>query len=42
MNQPASNPQALIQAAKVQTAANRYGFLRRQADARLVQTIAKS
>jgi hypothetical protein len=36
------NPQALSEAAKAQTAANRYGLLRRQANAKLVQSIARS
>lgn len=42
MTTPTSNAQALLQRAQLQTQANRYGFLRRQADVRLVQTIAKS
>lgn len=42
MTTPTSNVQALLQRAQLQTQANRYAFLRRQADARLVQTIAKS
>ena len=42
MNTPPPNAQALIQRAQLQTQANRYGFLRRQADAKLVQTIAKT
>lgn len=42
MTTPAPNPQALIQRAQLQTQANRYQFLRKQADNKLVQTIAKS
>ena len=38
----AANPQALIAAAKQQTAANRYALLRKAADARLVQRVVKS
>lgn len=34
--------QALLQRAQQQTQANRYQFLRKQADNKLVQTIAKS
>jgi hypothetical protein len=42
MTTPTPNAQALLQRAQLQTLASRYAFLRRQADARLVQTIAKS
>lgn len=34
------NPQALIQRAQLQTQANRYAFLRKAADARLITQIA--
>lgn len=36
------NPQALLQAAKVQTAANRYALLVRSANAKLVEKIRTS
>jgi hypothetical protein len=36
------NPQALSEAAKAQTAANRYGLLRKSADARLLNQIKQS
>lgn len=39
-NAPAA--QSLLQRAQLQTQANRYSFLRRQADNRLVQKIANS
>ena len=40
MTQPAlTNAQALLQRAQQQTQANRYAFLRKQSDLRLVQQI---
>ena len=42
MTIPPPNPQALIQRAQVQTQANRYAFLRKAADNKLVAQIAKS
>ena len=42
MTTPPPNPQALIAAAKQQTAANRYALLRKAADTRLVQKVVKS
>lgn len=42
MTTPPPNPQALIQAAKQQTAANRYALIRRTLDSRLVAKIAKA
>ena len=42
MTTNAPNAQALLQRAQLQTQANRYAFLRKQADNKLVQTIAKS
>lgn len=42
MTTPTPNAQALIQRAQVQTQANRYAFLRKAADNKLVQQIAKS
>lgn len=42
MTTTAPNAQALLQRAQLQTQANRYAFLRKQADNKLVQTIANS
>lgn len=42
MTTPTPNPQALIRRAQLQTQANRYAFLRKQLDNRLVAQIAKS
>ena len=42
MTTNAPNAQVLLQRAQLQTQANRYAFLRKQADNKLVQTIAKS
>jgi hypothetical protein len=42
MTTPPTTPQALIQRAQLQTQANRYAFLRKQLDNRLVAQIAKS
>ena len=41
MTTPVPNAQALIQRAQLQTQANRYQLLRKQADNKLVQKIAK-
>lgn len=40
MTTPTPNAQALIQRAQLQTQANRYQFLRRVADAKLITQIA--
>lgn len=42
MTTPTTTAQALLQRAQLQTQANRYAFLRRQADNKLVQKIANS
>ena len=42
MTTPTPTAEALTQRALLQTQANRYAFLRKQADNKLVQTIAKS
>ena len=42
MTTPTPNLQALLQRAQLQTQANRYQFLRKQADNKLVTKIANS
>jgi hypothetical protein len=42
MTTPPPNPQALIAAAKQQTAANRYALIRRTMDSKLMTKIVKS
>lgn len=39
MKTPSSNPQALLQALKLNQAANRYAFLRKQALAKVVANV---
>lgn len=41
-NPPTSNQQALLQRAQLQTQANRYAFLRKQSETKLVNKVASS
>jgi hypothetical protein len=40
MSQPASNPQALIQRLQLLVQANRYSFLRKSSNAKLIAQVA--